>query len=81
MSSERAPRLPGLCQETVASNASITVNNGSVNIAAEGDTGDLWFFWEDNSGAFHQGNHGHRCQPVVTTPRLGDAPASQGVRT
>ena len=37
-----------------ASNPSITVNNGSVNIAVEGESGDLWFFWEDSSGAFHQ---------------------------
>jgi hypothetical protein len=40
--------------DKTASNPSITVNNGSVNIAVEGETGDLWFYWEDSSGAFHQ---------------------------
>jgi hypothetical protein len=38
----------------VSSNPSTTLNNGSVNIAVEGQTGDLWFYWEDSSGAFHQ---------------------------
>ena len=54
MSSERAAEAAGPVPGTVASNPSITVNNGSVNIAVEGDTGDLWFYWEDSSGAFHQ---------------------------
>jgi hypothetical protein len=30
------------------------MNDGSVNIAVEGEPGDLWFFWQDSSGAFHQ---------------------------
>jgi hypothetical protein len=54
MSSERAAEAAGPVPGTVASNASITVNNGSVNIAVEGESGDLWFFWEDSSGAFDQ---------------------------
>jgi hypothetical protein len=33
---------------------SITMNDGSVNIAVEGYLGDLWFYWQDSSGAFHQ---------------------------
>jgi hypothetical protein len=33
---------------------SITMNDGSVNIAVEGYPGDLWFYWQDSSGAFHQ---------------------------
>jgi hypothetical protein len=45
-----APSAPG----KVASNPSITMNDGSVNIAVEGETGDLWFFWQDSSGTFHQ---------------------------
>src|ERR1700691_1035153 len=40
--------------DKTASNPSITVNNGSVNIAVEGESGDLWFYWEDSSGSFHQ---------------------------
>jgi hypothetical protein len=42
---------PGL---TVVGVPSITINNGSVNIATEDSSGNLSFFWEDGSGAFHQ---------------------------
>jgi hypothetical protein len=42
---------PGL---VVVGVPSITVNNGSVNIASEDIDGNLSFFWEDSSGAFHQ---------------------------
>ena len=45
-----APSAPG----KTAGNPSITMNDGSVNIAVEGEPGDLWFFWQDSSGAFHQ---------------------------
>jgi hypothetical protein len=33
---------------------SITINNGSVNIAAEDSDGNLSFWWQDSSGAYHQ---------------------------
>jgi hypothetical protein len=29
------------------------MNNGSVNIAFETIEGDLLFYWQDSSGAFH----------------------------
>jgi hypothetical protein len=49
----------GLCAAAsapgkTAGNPSIAMNDGSVNIAVEGEPGDLWFFWQDSSGAFHQ---------------------------
>ena len=43
-----------LCARKNCRNPSITMNDGSVNIAVEGEPGDLWFFWQDSSGAFHQ---------------------------
>jgi hypothetical protein len=42
---------PGL---TVVGNPSVTINDGSVNIATEDVYGNLSFFWQDSSGAFHQ---------------------------
>jgi hypothetical protein len=42
---------PGL---VVVGVPSITINNGSVNIATEDIYGNLSFFWQDSSGAFHQ---------------------------
>ena len=33
---------------------SITMNDGSVNIATEDVYGNLSFFWQDSSGAFHE---------------------------
>jgi hypothetical protein len=33
---------------------SITMNDGSVNIAVEDGQGNLVFYWEDSSGAFHE---------------------------
>ncbi len=33
---------------------SITMNDGSVNIAVEDGQGNLVFYWEDGSGAFHE---------------------------
>jgi hypothetical protein len=38
----------------VAGVPSITMNDGSVNIAVEDGKGNLVFYWEDNSGAFHE---------------------------
>jgi hypothetical protein len=37
----------------VAGDPSVTMNNGSVNIAFETIEGDLLFYWQDSSGAFH----------------------------
>ena len=42
---------PGL---TVVGDPSVTINDGSVNIATEDVYGNLSFFWQDSSGAFHQ---------------------------
>jgi hypothetical protein len=42
---------PGL---TAVGDPSVTVNNGSVNIAIEDVYGNLSFFWQDSSGVFHQ---------------------------
>jgi hypothetical protein len=38
----------------VAGVPSITINDGSVNIAVEDGQGNLVFYWEDSSGAFHE---------------------------
>src|SRR5580704_5657836 len=38
----------------VAGVPSITMNDGSVNIAVEDGQGNLVFYWEDSSGAFHE---------------------------
>jgi len=38
----------------VAGVPSITTNDGSVNIAVEDGQGNLVFYWEDSSGAFHE---------------------------
>jgi hypothetical protein len=42
---------PGI---TVVGDPSVTMNDGSVNIAVEDDEGDLDFYWQDSSGASHQ---------------------------
>jgi hypothetical protein len=31
-----------------------TMNNGSLNIAVFASSGDLDFYWQDSSGAYHQ---------------------------
>jgi hypothetical protein len=38
----------------MAGGLSVTVNDGSVNIASEAVDGNLSFFWQDSSGTFHQ---------------------------
>jgi hypothetical protein len=37
-----------------ASAATVTINQGSENIAVFGTAGDLEFYWEDSTGAFHE---------------------------
>ncbi|HTS96985.1 MAG TPA: hypothetical protein VMI33_10215 [Streptosporangiaceae bacterium] len=39
---------------TASSPVALTVNNGSENIAAFGVSGQLFFYWMDSSGAWHQ---------------------------
>ncbi len=31
-----------------------TMNNGSLNIAVFGSNGNLYFYWQDSSGNYHQ---------------------------
>jgi hypothetical protein len=38
----------------VMGDPSVTMNDGSVNIAVEDYQGNLDFYWEDSSGAYHQ---------------------------
>ena len=41
-------------EDAASSAASVTVNNGSLNIATFGRLGDLDFYWADSSGQFQK---------------------------